>query len=194
MAHPNEQLYLARFLTEFPSTDWPEPIRSARILNVGCKGPHRLDYQAMFPNQAVVGLDEADGRGVDIVCDVAGDCTVLRGEQFGVILCCSVLEHCIRPWRAASNLAHHLLPGGWLYVSVPWIWRYHSYPKDYWRFSAQAIAVLFPTIRWERSAYCTQRKGEFFSESPVEEPYRVPQKNGRVYLASQLLCMIGRNT
>ena len=193
MAHPNEELYLAKFLEEWPVAQWPAPLQSARILNVGCKGPHRLNYQALFPTQTVVGLDQTSGRGVDIVCDLTGDCEALAGERFGVILCCSVLEHCAQPWQAAANLVQHLLPHGLLYVSVPWIWRYHEYPQDYWRFSAEAIKVLFPTIEWKRTAYATQRKGEVLSNvSPDGPPWRIPKKNGRVYLASQMLCMIGR--
>ena len=62
----------------------------------------------------------------------------------------------------AANLTRLLRRGGALYVAVPWVWRYHPYPDDYFRFSWRGIAELFPQIAWTRQAYSTNLNDEFF--------------------------------
>ena len=44
---------------------------------------------------------------------------------------------------AAKQMERVLKPGGFLYVSVPWVWEFHAFPSDYWRFSLPALDVLF---------------------------------------------------
>lgn len=198
MAHLNEKLFLHYYLTANPVLEWPEALWTSRILEVGSKvvdtesPKHRQNYRMLFPSMNVVGLDQEPGDGVDLVGDITtGD--VLGDEQFGGIICCSVLEHCQNPWKAADVLVKHLKPGGLLYISVPWIWRYHPYPDDYWRMSVSGVQLLFPSIRWERIAYATQQTGEFLShKTPLKgHPWRQLQGQ-RVVLVTQFVCMIGR--
>lgn len=193
MAHPNEFWFLSRFLREWPSTDWLQSFDGARVLNIGTADHGApLDYGSLFPGRTLVGLDAVAGPRVDVVCDLTGDCAALQGERFAAVLCCSVLEHCARPWLAATNIENHLLPFGLLYVTVPWIWRRHDYPHDYWRMSAEAVRLLFPRVRWKRIAYVTQAPNEIVPEGCDSRPPWRTQQDDRVYLASQLLCMIGR--
>ena len=44
-------------------------------------------------------------------------------------------------------------------MSVPWVWRFHAYPDDYWRFSWRGIQVLFPGFDWEQPMYSTTSTG-----------------------------------
>ena len=194
MAHANELVYLARFLKDYPSSSWLRSLDGQRVLN--CGAAHKgLDYASLFPDRTLVGLDQQRGEGVDIICDLTGPCAELGDERFAAVLCCSVLEHCTRPWLAAANLERALSPQGLLYVTVPWIWRRHDYPSDYWRMSAEGVKVLFPSIVWKRIAYFSQAPND---EVPVQKanvaPWRKWEKGGRVYLCSQMVCMIGRKS
>lgn len=51
---------------------------------------------------------------------------------------------------------------GVVFISVPFCWKIHGYPSDYWRFTPEAIKVLFPEIKFlnDRSNMCTWKIGE----------------------------------
>ncbi len=94
-----------------------------------------------------VGMDMIEGPGVDRVGDLA-DPKLIRAGEFSHIDCVSVLEHCSNPWAVAQNLLRGLQEGGTLLVSAPWMWRYHGYPHDYYRYTPDGIRALFPGITW----------------------------------------------
>ena len=90
-----------------------------------------------------------DGPGVDHVLNLEGQ--LPRGlGLFDHIECISVLEHAPRPWLLAANLERLMAPGCTLHVTVPFVWRIHAYPNDYWRMTPEALPLLFPSITWEQ--------------------------------------------
>lgn len=128
--------------------------RQGRTLIVGSKlYEGREDRRALYPN--AVGVDLQPGDGVDVVQDMEGDCRALG--RFTHIECCSVLEHCRRPWLVAENLQRLLVPCGTLLVSVPFVWRFHGYPEDYFRFTASGVQTLFPCITWSSLQYVSDK-------------------------------------
>lgn len=194
MAHANELAYLARFLKDYPSNTWLQSLDGQPVLNCGII-PKGLDYASLFPDRTLVGLDQQPGAGVDLVCDLAGRAYELDDRRFAAVLCCSVLEHCTKPWIAAANLERVLSPQGLIYVTVPWIWRTHNHPDDYWRMSHKGIKLLFPSIVWKRIAYFSQAPNEEVpQDKSSDRPWRKWEKGGRVYLSSQMVCMIGRKS
>ncbi len=94
-----------------------------------------------------IGVDMLAGPGVDYVGDLA-DPSMFKPGFFAHVDCCSVLEHCSNPWAVAQNLARVLRPGGTILVSVPWMWRYHGYPCDYFRFTPDGVRVIFPSVEF----------------------------------------------
>lgn len=92
---------------------------------------------------------EAD-PGVDVVLDLAKNFEfvdkILKGRKFNTVFCLSVLEHCSNPFMMAKNITNLLNKNGVLYVSVPFSWKFHAYPSDYWRFTPEGIRILFPKI------------------------------------------------
>jgi SAM-dependent methyltransferase len=157
MGDLNQVLYLRKFL---PPTSGP-------VLEVGSKDYGSTPpFRKLFEGQEYVGLDMADGPGVDQVIDLVEGTGELPDNHFSLAICCSVLEHVTRPWRMADNITRLLQPGGRLYVSVPWVWRYHAYPDDYFRFSFRGIEQLFPDFTWEHHYYSTTMQGEFLAIKP----------------------------
>ena len=62
------------------------------------------------------------------------------------IICVSVLEHVENPIQAMREIYRVLNPGGYIYLYVPFLYYYHaekSYYRDYWRFTEDAIRLLF---------------------------------------------------
>lgn len=96
-----------------------------------------------------VGIDMLEGDGVDLVIDLEEP---LPGDLglFDHVECMSVLEHSRRPWLMAANIERLMKPGASIFVSAPFVWRVHGYPNDYWRYTPEGIAALFPGIEWKR--------------------------------------------
>ena len=120
-----------------------------------------------------VGVDLPAGAGVDRVVDLADSAAAVDEaipERFGTIFCLSVLEHCRDPFQMARNLERLLAPGGRLYVSVPFAWRIHNYPADYWRFTPDGIRALFAGLRFpeELSVYHSTARGVFHPSADPE--------------------------
>ena len=122
-----------------------EKVTGRRVLEVGSQnvnGSARPFVQRHGPAD-YVGVDIAEGPGVDEICDV-GDLIERFGKgRFDLIVCTEVLEH-VRDWRTAlSNLKHVLTADGTLLVTTRSIgFHYHGYPFDFWRFEPNDVKAL----------------------------------------------------
>ena len=153
MGDVNQRLFLTRAL---PAVNGP-------ILEVGSRDYGSTEnWREVYAGNEYTGIDMSEGKGVDRVVDLVEGTGGLPEGHFALLICCSVLEHVRRPWVMAENMTRLLRPGGSLYVAVPWVWRYHPYPDDYFRFSWRGIMELFPRIAWSRQVYSTTVDDEFF--------------------------------
>ncbi len=141
------------------------------FLEVGSKDYGGIQaIRTMFKDQSeYVGADMLEGSGVDVVMDFTrGFNTIdskLNGKRFGTIFCISVMEHCDQPFKMAENLTKLLKPGGRIYVSVPFSWKFHGFPSDYWRFTPQGVKKLFPDLEFsnEDCLASTSKDLEFYN-------------------------------
>lgn len=149
MGHKNQLFYLEKMLPDFEGD----------VLEIGSKDyGNTQDFRSLYPDNLYLGLDIEPGGEVDIVHDLE---TGPLDQTFDLIICCSVLEHVPRPWVVADHIMQMLNSNGKLYISVPWVQRYHPYPEDYYRFSFPGIKALFPDIQWEDAKLSTFVHGEF---------------------------------
>lgn len=159
MGDTNQLLFVERHARRF----------SGPYLEVGSKDyGSTQDLRALFRGPCeYIGVDREAGPGVDLVLDLAGDFAsvdaALGGRRFGTIFCLSVLEHVEQPFRMADNLTQLLASDGWLCVAVPFAFKFHGYPSDYWRFTHEGVRKLFPEIcfRTEDGTAATSRAGDF---------------------------------
>jgi len=157
MGDANQRLYLERLV---PSVEGP-------VLEIGAKDyGNTQDFRSLYAGNEYRGVDLEAGPGVDAVVDLATGLGPLPEGHFALAICCSVLEHTPRPWVMAANITRLVRPQGWLYVAVPWVWRYHPYPDDYFRFSHRAIEALFPAFDWSDIVYSTNLATEAFAVAP----------------------------
>jgi len=148
----NQRLFLTRAV----------PRAGGPVLEVGSRDyGNTTSFRDVFAGDEYIGIDLSAGKDVDRVLDLATGVGDLAQEHFALAICCSVLEHVRRPWDMAENLTRTLRPGGMLYIAVPWVWRYHAYPDDFFRFSWRGVAELFPRITWTRRALSTNVADEF---------------------------------
>lgn len=110
----------------------------------------RADRRTLYRD--AVGVDIVDGPGVDIVHNMERAPLPDSWERYGVVDCVSVLEHSRAPWALAAEIERSMRIGGKLVLSVPWVWRFHGYPDDYWRFTPAGVRALFPRISWDAMA------------------------------------------
>ena len=141
-AQPSITSSLARF-----ERDHVKP-KAGRTLIVGSRVYHDKEDRRLRYRD-VVGVDMLQGNGVDRVLDLEED---LPGDlgTFDHVECMSVLEHSRRPWLMAENIERLMAPGATIFVSVPFMWRIHAYPSDYFRLTPEGVRVLFPGVKWER--------------------------------------------
>ncbi len=192
MGDQNQLLYLKQRL---PHVDGP-------VLEVGSKDyGSTTSFRDFYPGAEYVGLDMSAGKGVDVVVDLTRSIAPLREGQFGLAICCSVLEHVDKPWLFARNLSSVIRPGGKLYISVPWVWRYHPYPDDYFRFSHRGVMSLFDGFIWSGASFSTTVPGEIYDVAVGDEPHaaddrmslvvRTSDDQKRKYLPYLMVNMIG---
>lgn len=131
-------------------------VSEGRTLIVGSKiheGTRKDDRRKLYQN--ALGVDMEEGEGVDQVLNLE-DRLPRHFGKFAHIECTSVLEHSRRPWLLAANLERALT--GTILVMVPWVWRFHAYPNDFWRMTPEAVRSIFPNIEWLGQSYIVDGK------------------------------------
>lgn len=154
-----------------------------KVVEIGSKQyGSTVPWRKFFRTAEYIGVDMEEGEGVDMVADIAQEDADVP-EDAHLVICCSVLEHVKRPWIAAQNIERMLAPGGFAYISVPWVWRYHAYPDDYWRFSFAGVRELFPRIDWQMQLYSTDADSDFMpAEDGADNFLAVKDEHGRKFL------------
>jgi SAM-dependent methyltransferase len=99
-----------------------------------------VDLRPHFEGLQYVGCDIRLGLGVDLNADANALC--FAKESVRTVVLCEILEHLPRPERAISEAFRVLQPDGVLVLSVPFSYRLHGFPTDYWRFTASGIYLL----------------------------------------------------
>jgi SAM-dependent methyltransferase len=99
----------------------------------------------MFPAVAeadYVKMDVAGGPDVDVVADLHAMPAEWSG-RFDAFVANAVWEHLERPWIAAREVFRVLSPGGLFLVHTHQTYPIHGYPKDFFRFSREALRLIF---------------------------------------------------
>ncbi len=142
-----------------PLFEAPPPHRdlelSARLLSLAGPGPILLlgwrvpdgtdlaEFQAHFGDREVVNVDIHPGDNVDVVGDVHQLSRFFRPGAFAAAMSASLLEHVAAPWLVAAELNRVLVPGAPVLHVTPTTWPEHAQPNDFWRFTAEGLALLF---------------------------------------------------
>jgi len=128
----------------FRSTLASAGITSGRVAEIGGARNSACAELPEFEFTFLSLFKDKEPCGRDIrVADIAY-CPHIPDETFDVVFSISVLEHVDRPWAAASEMTRILKPGGVVYHQAPFSDFFHRAPNDYWRFTPEAMKVLFP--------------------------------------------------
>ena len=67
----------------------------------------------------------------------------LGARSFDAVFSGAVLEHLAMPWLIAAEINRVLRLGGITYHITPQAWPVHEEPNDFWRFTDEALKLLF---------------------------------------------------
>ncbi len=118
-----------KFLRHYPS--------DGTILNLG-SGP-----KIVAPG--VTNVDIHPYRGVSMVADVLS--VPLPDGAAERIISDNVLEHVKEPYKAVAEMHRLLAPGGYVYISTPFLYPFHSSPSDYQRWTVEGYRQLFKDFK-----------------------------------------------
>lgn len=100
-----------------------------------------------------INLDLFPLPGVDLAADA--EHLPFADGVFQRIECDAVLEHVEHPEAILAEMARTLRPDGYLHVVVPFAHPFHEYPRDYRRFSIDALLLMNPGLVPVKSGWRT---------------------------------------
>jgi SAM-dependent methyltransferase len=125
------------------------PRAHGRLLDVGCGDkPYEhiflpfVDSYLGIEHEATYAITDAGARGhkADLLYD--GMRLPFEDRSFDTVLSIQVLEHTPRPGELLCEMARVLRDDGVLVVSVPFSFRLHEEPHDYFRFTPHVMREL----------------------------------------------------
>lgn len=108
----------------------------AITIDVG-SGPERL-------GEEFINVDMFPFPEVDIVSDATT--LPFRDNSIDAAVSESVFEHVPDAYKVAGEMIRVVKPGGYIYVSAPFIHPYHASPDDFNRWTISGLKHLFPDI------------------------------------------------
>lgn len=148
---------LGRFLVEHYSTR-----RNGTVLDLGAGvKPYAALYEPFFGRTRSVDVATSphDISTVDVIA--SADALPFEDEYFDCVICTEVLEHCRDPRAVVRELHRTLRPGGYAFVTTPFLVHLHEMPFDFYRFTPSALTDLTQSAGLElvslrpRGEYCS---------------------------------------
>lgn len=121
-------------------------------------------------NQDVINIDFYPFANVDIVADISD--LPIDSNSIDAIINESVLEHIGQPEKIVSEMHRLLKPGGYIYLSVPFIVSFHSSPDDYYRWTKPGLRMMM------------------FHFSEIEVGVRYGPTSAMIYIVSEWLATL----
>lgn len=110
-----------------------------RLLDVGCGNK---PYKDLFTVSEYIGLEIASAQHSQADCFYNGKRFQFGNDAFDSIICNQVVEHVFNPDEFFEELRRVLKPGGYLLLTVPFVWDEHEQPNDYARYSSYGISFM----------------------------------------------------
>ncbi|MEY2528845.1 MAG: hypothetical protein QOJ05_935 [Verrucomicrobiota bacterium] len=105
--------------------------------------------RSLFSNCDYVGFDYYADDNTDVVGD-AHELSRFFGPEFDAVFSLAVFEHLAMPWIVAAEINKVLKVGGLTFHSTHFAFPLHERPWDFWRYTDQALRILFsPPLGFE---------------------------------------------
>lgn len=118
---------------------------SGDLADLGCgKAPLMGSYAKYCTSSLLVDWENSAHPNslLDISQDLNDPLTSIKSESLDTVLLSDVLEHIREPAKLLVEISRILRPGGYLILNVPFAYRLHEQPYDYYRFTSYALEYL----------------------------------------------------
>lgn len=112
---------------------------TGKVVDVG--GGRNPDYFDYFKKNNVSFIESVDGSSSGI--DFEKDKLPYDDNSINTVICANVLEHIFNHNHLVSEMYRILNKGGCLVGFVPFLINYHPDPKDYFRYTKEALDKIF---------------------------------------------------
>lgn len=122
-----------------------------RILEIGSRQVVQdgQSKRGLFPECSYLGFDYYADANTDVVGD-AHELSKFFGSEFDAVFSLAVFEHFAMPWVVAAEINKVLKVGGLTFHSTHFAFPLHERPWDFWRYTDQALRILFsPPLGFE---------------------------------------------
>ena len=130
-----------------------DDIVGRRVLEVGSYDVNGSPRELVELHQpaSYLGIDIAEGPGVDRICPAERIVEEFGPASFDVIISTEMIEH-VRDWQLIiSTMKRALAPDGLLIVTTrSFGFPHHDYPSDFWRYELSDMRVIFGDCTIER--------------------------------------------
>ena len=133
------------------------------VLDIGSKDyGNTQSFRDLIQYNNYVGIDMEAGKNVDHVVDLTKTIEPLKENTYDLIICCSVIEHVEYPWIFADNVSKLSTKEGLLYIAVPFVWKFHGYPNDYFRYTHNGVKKIFKDYNFKDCYFSTYGAYNYF--------------------------------
>jgi hypothetical protein len=147
-----------------------------RILEIGSRQvvPGGQSKRSLFPECSYVGFDYYGDANTDVVGD-AHELSTFFACEFDAVFSLAVLEHFAMPWVVAAEINKVLKVGGLTFHSTHFAFPLHERPWDFWRYTDQALRILFsPPLGFEVIRCAFDTPARMHPDTPREDLMHLP--------------------
>jgi SAM-dependent methyltransferase len=114
------------------------------VLDVGCGYMPYKQLVMSPPSRATsyIGMDLATNLYQEPELKWDGVNIPLEDKSVNTAFATEVLEHCEEPARTLSEIRRVLAPGGFFFLTVPFLWPLHDIPYDHFRYTPFSLERL----------------------------------------------------
>ena len=171
-----KSLWRAHMNAAIRNLDLPEPVLDLGSGSVGTSSYH--DIIIAFRSLKTISLDIQRGRRPDVQADAQG-CLPFAKGSFSSCLALNLLEHVLYPDLLLAEIHRVLRVDGRLVIAVPFLYRIHGDPSDYFRYTRFALQALLERAGFTVDSAIACGNGaataalshvEFATPSPLRKP------------------------
>lgn len=138
---------------------------SGLVLDLG--GARASDYHRLFGGTYTIQVANNDKDAhPDFLFDFENKFPI-DDHVFDTVLCLNTLEHIFNYEQFLSEAKRVLKPNGEIVLAVPFLVQVHPSPKDYFRYSEQALKLMFESSDFEQVVVTPVGRGPFMASAQV---------------------------